>query len=186
MSASLAVARAQQSVALVEYGGPEAELFRDAVGTDIETDVALAQETLVEATKRLRELEAERQRVNRPLLDDKAKVDSMFKPSTTIYETIIETCDETIKADRAAKREAADRALMEAKTQSEIQVIAAPLPKMAGIGTRKSPPKIRVVDESKVPDAFWILDIHALKEEHKAGRAVPGIEFYYDESLVVK
>lgn len=183
MTTALAVP--EKSVVLAEYGGPEAELFRDAVGTDIETDVALAQETLVEATERVRALEKERKALTKPMLDDKRKIDELYTPSKTIYETIIESCSETIKADRRAKREAADRVLMEANSMAEVQAIAAPAPKMEGIQTRKVL-KLRIVNEKEVPDAFWILDVFAVQQEHAAGRAVPGIEFYYDESLVVK
>lgn len=168
--------------ALTAYGGEEAEIYRDL---DLETDVELAQDVLREATLRLRDLEKERKSRTREYLDAKAKVDAEYTEAKTIYEIAIEAANEVIKADRQVKREAADRALVEAKTTTEVQLIVAPPPKMEGIQTRKVL-HVRILDEAKVPDAFWILDIHALKEEHRAGREVEGVEFYYEETLVVK
>lgn len=96
------------------------------------------------------------------------------------------------EADRLAKeaREAEERERERAKRDEVVQTanvqevkVAPSIPTVAGVPSRRNY-KARVIDASRVPDRFWIIDEQALGAEarrvKKVGEIIPGVEFYED------
>jgi hypothetical protein len=61
------------------------------------------------------------------------------------------------------------------------------VPKVQGVSTRKGKWKGRVIDESKVPDQFWVLDqkiIDRYADTFKGMAKAEGIEFYQEDAAI--
>jgi uncharacterized membrane protein YqiK len=95
---------------------------------------------------------------------------------------------EKADAERKAAQEAAERereraakdAVIAASNVAEVTV-APSIPKMAGVPSRRNY-GARIIDASRVPEQWWVIDERALKAEaqkvKKTGELIPGVEFY--------
>lgn len=89
---------------------------------------------------------------------------------------------EAAEAEAREKQRAAEEAKIAAANVKEVKVAAA-IPTVAGVPSRRNY-KARVIDVTKVPDRYWIIDEQALGAEarrvKKVGEIIPGVEFYED------
>lgn len=94
---------------------------------------------------------------------------------------------EKLKKEAAAAEERERiRAAEDAKIQAanvQTVTVAPAIPTVAGVPSRRNY-KARVIDASRVPDTYWVIDEQALGAEarrvKKVGEIIPGVEFYED------
>lgn len=94
--------------------------------------------------------------------------------------------EERRKAEEARREQekARQEALLANKPVEEITRTKAPEP-INVIQTRKVL-KMEIEDLSKVPRSFMIVDEAAVRDEIRAGRSVPGVKHWYEETAVVR
>lgn len=89
---------------------------------------------------------------------------------------------EAREAEQRERIRAEEEARIKASQVQEVKV-APSIPTVAGVPSRRNY-KARVIDASRVPDLFWIIDEQALNAEarkaKKVGEIIPGVQFYED------
>jgi len=87
---------------------------------------------------------------------------------------------EAAEAEAREKARAAEDAKIAAANVPQV-VVQANIPTMAGVPSRRNY-KARVIDASRVPDQYWIIDEQKLNQEardaKKVGEIIPGVEFF--------
>lgn len=105
-----------------------------------------------------------------PLLELKKKYDGRFKPAL----------DELEKAEKALKGKMTDYRLTLPENAPAEKTTKTADAKVTFVKKWKH----KVVDPTKVPDAFWKIDDERIAEQVKAGlRTIPGIEIYEVEEV---
>ena len=130
--------------------------------------IAKAEENkLIEA----RRLAAEAQKVAEALVDD----------SDPIAAILAEQAAEEAKEAEAAALASAQEAI---RNTMRVEVPEVYIPKTTAAGSRVNRPwTYRIIDESLIPEQFWILDekaIAAYVRENKENAGLPGIEIFQD------
>lgn len=192
------------SVQLDETAVQEAMTMYEAVSEakDLELvnekDYENAGALLVELSSHRKVLESKRDEVLKPLNAAVKKIREWYKPafeSLTRAEGTMRTLMLSYKRREAEAKELAakkaQKLLKDGKTEKAMvlieQVNEAPVAAQ-GVSTRKTW-TLEVVDASKVPAEFWMIDERALREYAKANawsNPPPGVKYVQVESLAVR
>jgi chromosome segregation ATPase len=143
---------------------------------------------LADIERKQREVEAKRQQEARQKeIDAARKAGEMSKKAAEMAARMAAeeralAQKEAAEAQAREKERAARDAIMAAANVQEVTVEPG-IPSVAGVPSRRNY-KARVIDASKVPDQFWIIDEQALGAEarsaKKVGEIIPGVLFYED------
>lgn len=154
-----------------------------------EREKAEAEQRRINEENRIRaqqQAEAERKERERIAAEDRKRLEKELaeaRKAGEISKRELEKAQrEAREAEAREKQRAAEEAKIAAANVVEVKVAPA-IPTVAGVPSRRNY-KARVIDASKVPDQFWIIDEQALNAEarkaKKAGEIIPGVEFYED------
>lgn len=148
-------------------------------------------------------IDEEKQKVLRPLLDATAAERARWKPAETHlaagiaylrrlitdYQTH-KRAEEKEEADRIASRIGEGKGKLKLETGiSKIDAIEKAPEKVAtesGSVAFRTVQKWKVIDDSKIPVGFLVPNEPKINAEMKAGRTIPGIEYYTEEQVVNK
>ena len=151
-----------------------------------------------EAFEKVKELEAERTKLTKPLLETKRGIDDLFKPAVGYWKAIEEACKVKIGAFRKLAAEAQDRALA-AVAASGGQADASTLVVAHGANVLQLPEATREVvkwraeifDTGLLPEWCWkrVIDreaIDALVQAKGSDADIPGVRVYREVQIVNK
>ena len=157
------------------------------VNTPVDADTAT--EALRQLRARRKQIEAERDRVSKPLRALATENSRYWKPAIDAYsaaETAINRALTAFETTRQARAKAALVASAPPEQIAEVVELMAPRPEGTHQRTYYS---ARVTDASKVPAEYMIPDqaaLDALARAKKDGFAVPGVELVRDVLTVVR
>lgn len=174
------------------------------------SDVSIAANYIANYKKITKEIENLRKRAVQPLIDKKAEVDAFFKSIPELYEDELKRLEREVlefkkKTEAEAKRkaeeerrkleeEALERAIKEGR--EEVPIIPEIIPetkKISELNTSKVTTRriktFRVIDESKVPREYLMIDekkirAERMKYDYEAKSTIPGVEFTFEETVV--
>lgn len=140
-----------------------------------------------EAFEQRKQIEAQRQFLKAPSLEQGRRIDNMFKPAIGCWTSVEQACQK-LQSDARATMRAAEDAALKAIEASGGQADAAALVVAHG-GVRLEMPETSrevvswywsVVDEDKIPNQFKLLVVNtklidAMVETHQGGTDIPGI-----------
>lgn len=148
-----------------------------------------AADAIKELRDRRKELEAERDSVAKPLRAAASKISGWFKRPIERFEAMETYLRGEIKAYHDAQAEAARAQLAAAASPAEVeQAVAVVAPAPQGLHFRENW-SARVVDRSKLPPEYLIVDQQRLDREARALKhsfAVPGVEAVVERKPVVR
>lgn len=184
---------------------------QEAHGLAIEddADVVIASHSLQQIAGHRKELETQRQFFVGPLNEQVKRINDMWKSITAPLERadaeirgkMIDYRKRQAEAAAAEKRrldaEAAKAQQRENKRAAKahvqpVQVVApvpvvAPPPTTVGAVTARKVWKWRLVDRTKLPEKYLVVDGEALGRDVRGGaREIPGVEIYEEETLAVR
>ncbi len=166
-------------LAIVEPVRNEAEKNAHALSTIVITSQAMlenAGELLQETKAKFKQLESERTKVTKPLLDAKRQIDSWFDPAKSALRQLEATLKGAMSAYVTEQEQRRLEALQLGKHEEALATEQPVMP--SGISTRTSW-RFNVIDASKVPREYLVLDmakIQAHVSVHKSNSSIPGIE----------
>lgn len=153
---------------------------------------AWATDTAKQLAAILKQIEAEEQSAIGPLNAVIKTIRGWFSFKKEIEATRVHLRDAAFEFGQQAAAEQRRLLATAAETgagQAEIAAaVAASVPAPQGLGSRDCW-RARVVDRSKVPAEYWVLDEARLDREAKASKGtavVPGIEFYNEPTAVLR
>lgn len=140
------------------------------------------------AQKKVKEIEAQRTSITKPLLDAKRRIDDLFNPAKAAYKAVKDVAQAAMSTYVTARN--AERAAALAAGDHGTAMAAAPAALPAGTSVRRSW-TFEVVDAAAVPAEFLITSIDAAKvqavvNEQREKTAIPGIRAYEAETLVTR
>ena len=147
----------------------------EPIQVDSQAALDLVGPVLQDIAKRIKELEAERTSVTKPMLDAKKRVDSWFKPAREL----LEACRDNLKTKVGAfvlGQETAKVAALQAGDHDTAMNIADPV--MPDGLSKRVTYEWRVTDAAAVPADFLCVDaakVQAVVNELKGAAVIPGI-----------
>lgn len=156
-------------------------------------DMVQATELLSTMNKFKDKITEEKEKVTKPLNEALKAERARWKPIESLYETGIalvrakmstfqtaEARRRKEEADKIAKRIGEGRGKLTldtaARKMEEIKTAPSKVESDAGKISFRTDKKLKVVDENKIPKAYWILDERKALADLKSGKKVPGCE----------
>ncbi len=165
-----------------------------------DTDYELAAKTLQIVKGRIKEVEAERTSLVKPLRDVVTKLNSYFSPATDKLEGMAKRLDQLMRAYQLKKRDEQQKLLAAAAVEAAKQKVTDVDPPKAAMTLMKAaqsaaPPTVKgtsvtevikweYVDDSLVPHEFCSPDVKKINAAVRAGvKEIPGIRIYADVQI---
>ena len=137
-----------------------------------------------------KELETARTSITKPINQGLRAVNAVFKPPVNAYDEVERYVKNEVALSLKEERDEQTKALAEATTPQEVarssQALVAPMPQ--GLGARQVW-KWRVIDPSKIPAEYYVLDEARINREVRGLQdktQIPGIEVYQEQTVVLK
>ena len=157
--------------------------LRAALVVNSQLQLDLAGELLKQIKGKMKELEAERKKITKPLLDAKKAVDNLFRPATDAAALVEEILKKAISGYIDGQRAAKVAALQAGDHEGALATIEPELP--AGVSAR-TVWKWKLVDASLVPREYWAIDATRVQEHvntFKGQSQIPGIEAFPETGI---
>jgi hypothetical protein len=155
----------------------------------IEREFAASEERRINEENRIKaqqQAEAERKERERIAAEERKAREKELEAARKAGDINKREAERLKKEAAAAEERERIRAAEDAKIQAanvQTVTVAPSIPTVAGVPSRRNY-KARVIDASRVPDQYWIIDEQALgaeaREAKKVGEIIPGVEFYED------
>lgn len=165
-----------------EYADMATQL-RAALVVDSQPRLDMAGELLKQIKGKMKELEAERKKITKPLLDAKKAVDNLFRPATDAAALVEEILKKAISGYIDGQRAAKVAALQAGDHEGALATTEPELP--AGISTR-TVWKWKLIDANLVPREYWAIDAARVQEHvstFKGQSQIPGIEAFPETGI---
>ncbi len=157
--------------------------LRAALVVNSQPRLDMAGELLKQVKGKMKELEAERKKITKPLLDAKKAVDNLFRPATDAAALVEELLKNAISGYIDGQRAAKVAALQAGDHEGALATIEPELP--AGVSTR-TVWKWKLVDANLVPSEYWAIDAARVQEHvntFKGQSQIPGIEVFPETGI---
>ncbi len=135
-------------------------------------------------------VEKRRAETKKPFADIVKKIDAKAKTILAPLAEIEEKCKSLLRqwtyAQEVEKQRLEDEAMQQAETDGRetpdltVAVVETFVPE---VKTRQLP-RVRITDESLLPDMYWVPNMALIESHVKAGTPVPGAEMYYETVIV--
>lgn len=174
--------------ALVKFEQSASELVGLKIAIESRSDFEVVSEALRAVVATRAEIEAERQRVVKPLRQALDSANDLFKRVDARHAEFETVARAELASYHDRCRQEESRLLQLAATSEThsdaLALVSEASPVAAGISTRRLR-RWRLVDAVKVPDQFWLLDETKIGKAVRAGVEIPGIESYTETSVAV-
>lgn len=191
---------------IIDLKGPDDGVEKQAIALhqstyglvlDDDEDYTTCAALLTEVRVETKTLTAQRDAIVKPINEGLKRLRALYKPALDSLTAAENALKEALLAFRTRQEQqrqlaeaAAHAALAEGdhdEAMAHIQTVVQAPPAAVGISARKTW-KLRVVDISRVPRQFMVVDMASLRADAKRrswGEPPPGVEYYQEEGLAV-